>query len=62
MMQFGVRISEISNAKFSSPALPGETLNFSAQAQSTGGLRFRIDCGQRNIASGSLRIMTSGAQ
>lgn len=58
----GMHVSEISNAKFSSPALPGETLTFSAQAQTAGGLSFRISCGERNIASGTLRITTSGAQ
>ena len=52
----GMQVREISNAKFSSPALPGETLSFSAQAQSADRLGFRIDCGERNIASGTLRI------
>ena len=56
----GIRVSEISNAKFSSPALPGETLIFSAQPQSTGSLSFRIDCGDRTIASGTLRITMLG--
>lgn len=57
-----IGVNEISNAKFSSPARPGETLSFSAQPQSAGGLSFRIDCGERNIASGTLRIVTAGAQ
>lgn len=58
----GMRVSEISSAKFSSPALPGETLIFSAQPQSAGGLSFRIHCGERNIASGTLRVAMSGAR
>jgi len=57
----GVGVSEISNAKFSSPALPGETLRFSAQPQSADRLSFRIDCGERNIASGTLRLALPGA-
>lgn len=57
----GLRVSEISSAKFSSPALPGETLIFSAQAQSAGGLTFRILCGERSIASGTLRVAMPGA-
>jgi 3-hydroxyacyl-[acyl-carrier-protein] dehydratase len=57
----GVRISELGNAKFSSPALPGETLSFAAQPQSAGGMSFRIDCAGRNIASGTLRIAVPSA-
>jgi 3-hydroxyacyl-[acyl-carrier-protein] dehydratase len=57
----GLRISEISNAKFSSPALPGDTLVFTAQPQSASSVSFRIECGERNIASGTLRIATSSA-
>lgn len=52
----GIRIAEISNAKFSSPALPGETLSFSSEAGANNSLKFRIDSAGRNIASGSVRI------
>lgn len=51
----GIAIAEISNAKFSSPALPGEALCFTAQPQVAGKLSFRIDCAGRDIASGTLR-------
>lgn len=55
----GIKVSEISNAKFSSPALAGERLRFSVQAQNAGNLRFQIACTDRAmalIASGTLRI------
>lgn len=49
----------IGNAKFASPALPGETLRFTVQAKSAGTLQFRIDCltpPGRDIASGTLSV------
>lgn len=49
----------IGNAKFASPALPGETLRFRVEAKSTGTLHFRIDCltpPGRDIASGTLTV------
>lgn len=57
----GIRVSEISSAKFSSPALPGDTLVFSAQPQSAGAVAFRILCGERNVASGTLRAIMPDA-
>ena len=55
----GIAIVEISNAKFSSPALPGEALCFTAQPQAAGKLSFRIDCAGRDIASGMLRTVAA---
>ncbi|MFY9329516.1 MAG: hypothetical protein WAO76_16085 [Georgfuchsia sp.] len=48
---------KIGNAKFSSPARPGEALRFTLQEKSAGILQFRIECldnGGRDIASGTL--------
>lgn len=53
---------KIGNAKFASPALPGESLRFTVQAKSTGTLQFRIDCltpPGRDIASGTLTVLAS---
>lgn len=57
----GIIVAEISNAKFSSPALPGEHLHFRVEPKTPATLAFRIDCGERNIASGTLRIQPNAA-
>lgn len=48
----------ITAAKFSNPALPGDKLHFSLDAKANGALRFRITCGEREIASGTLSLAT----
>ena len=55
----GIAVAEISNAKFSSPARPGEALCFTAQPQASGKLSFRIDCAGRDIGSGTLRTVAA---
>lgn len=57
----GIVIAEIGNAKFSSPALPGETLRFTVQPGPAGHLSFRIDCEERSVASGTLRVAATPA-
>jgi len=44
----------IANAKFLSPVGPGETLQFSWQATSTGAIRFDITSAGRAVATGLL--------
>lgn len=45
---------QIGNAKFLSPAGPGETLVFSLQPTPRGAISFTVQAGARDVASGSL--------
>jgi len=45
---------QIGNAKFLSPVGPGETLVFSFEIKSSGGIAFRVRASERDVASGSL--------
>ena len=45
---------QIGNAKFLSPAGPGETLVFSLQTTPRGAVAFTVKSGERDVASGSL--------
>ena len=45
---------DIASAKFLSPVGPGETLEFTWQAQASGALRFDIHAAGRKVASGQL--------
>lgn len=58
----GIVIEAISNAKFSSPVQPGEHLCFTLSPTTSDAHAFRITCGERTIASGTLRTrVSSGA-
>ena len=45
---------QISNAKFFSPAGPGELLTFTLQEQAGGAIAFTVRAADREVASGSL--------
>lgn len=45
---------DIASAKFLSPAVPGETLEFTWQTQVSGAIRFDIDSAGRVVATGIL--------
>ncbi|WP_068637171.1 hypothetical protein [Thauera butanivorans] len=50
----GKAIRQIGNAKFLSPAAPGEHLRFSFRPGGRGSIAFEVDCTGRIVASGSL--------
>ena len=45
---------QVSNAKFFSPARPGETLMFALQQKASGAMVFAVQAAGRDIAAGSL--------
>lgn len=53
------RVVKINTAKFSSPALPGECLHFALETKTNGALSFRVSCGEREVASGTLGVAAS---
>ena len=49
----------IHSAKFLSPVLPGEVLEFQIESPSTGRIQFEIRAGSRTVATGSLEAMAA---
>lgn len=46
--------AQLKSAKFLSPVRPGEPLTLHYTDSPTGGFRFEIRCGERNVASGAV--------
>ncbi len=52
---------QLHSAKFLSPVRPGEPLTLHYMDSPTGGFRFEIRCGERNVASGAVVFARAGS-